>query len=502
MRLLPVALAAALLSAGPAQPLRPDLAESQSAEPQGLSSLRRNLARHFAEACLRKGRVGVRAFSLSTRRVLYDLRGGEIFIPASNVKVLATAAAFYFLKSNFKFKTDVYYTGPLAAGRLSGDLYLKGFGDPSLVSEELWTLVRALKRQGLREVGGDLVVDDTYFDSERFVPGTNGGHGLRPYQAPHGAASLNFNTLGLYVEPSPVVGKPPRAVADPDSPYIQMVNNAKTAGARGKSSLRVRRTSHTAGDLIILEGFLPAGSGPRLIWVNVTEPALYLGHTFRAFLKSEGISVRGPVRRAKTPPHARALAHHLSKPLSIILSDMNKWSNNFIAEQVLKTLGAEVLGAPGTRQKGINVIQRYMRRLGHAPDAYVIADGAGLSRENRLSPAQIVSVLVDMHDDFRFRPEFVSSLAVMGVDGSVRKRLDGTSAEWKIRAKTGTLDGADALSGYAVAADGDVIAFSILMNAGGCPHWKMRELQDRISLEFVRLGRDAAARDKTRRQTR
>jgi D-alanyl-D-alanine carboxypeptidase/D-alanyl-D-alanine-endopeptidase (penicillin-binding protein 4) len=276
---------------------------------------------------------------------------------------------------------------------------------------------------------------------------------------------------------------------DPDSRYIQLVNRAKTAKRRRKETLRVRRASHSDGDLVILEGQIPAGGRPKNLWVNITSPAHYLGHTFREFLKTQGIVIHGQVQRAKTPPQSKNLARHLSKPLSIILWDLNKWSNNFIAEQVLKTVGAEVMGAPGTRQKGIAAIERYMTRLGYGPGTFKLADGAGLSRKNRASAAQLVRVLVDMHDDFRVRPEFVASLAVMGVDGSVKSRLDGTSAVRRIRAKTGTLDGVDTLSGYADSKDGDTIAFSILMNQSRCSHWKMRQLQDRLILELVRLNR-------------
>ena len=129
-------------------------------------------------------------------------------------------------------------------------------------------------------------------------------------------------------------------------------------------------------------------------------------------------------------------------------------------------------------------------------------DGAGLSRKNRISPAQLVRVLTDMYDDIRFRPEFVASLAVMGVDGSVKNRLDDTPAERRIRAKTGTLNGVDTLSGYAFSLAGDIIAFSILMNGNRCSHWRMRRLQDRITLDLVRLDRRAVARKKpSRRRT-
>ncbi len=462
--------------------------------PRGIPILKRRMATHLKKSCLRKNQVGIRAFSLSSKEALYDLRGNELFIPASNIKIMTTAAAFHYLKPNFQFRTNVYHTGKVSSGILKGDMYLKGFGDPSLVSEELWLLVRKLRLRGLRKVNGNLFVDDTYFDTERFVPGTKAGHGHKPYQAPNGAASLNFNTLSLYVKPNQIIGKLTHATVDPKSNYIQLVNKSKTVGRRRKANLRIRRTSHANGDMITLEGRLPIRSKGRQFWVSITNPTLYLGHTFREFLFSEGITVTGNIRKGKTPKTANLLTKHKSKTLSIILRDLNKWSNNFIAEQVLKTLGAKIEGPPGTRAKGISVIGHYMNRLAYKTGTFIVDDGAGLSRKSRVSPAQLVRVLTNMYDDIRFRPEFVASLAVMGVDGSIRNRLDDTLAERRIRAKTGTLNGVDTLSGYAFSMDGDVIAFSILMNGSRCPHWQMRQLQDRITLELVRLDRRTIVR--------
>lgn len=464
------------------------------ARPRGIPVLRRRMATHLKKLCLRKNQIGIRAFSLSSKKVLYDLRGNELFIPASNIKILTTAAAFHYLKPNFQFRTNIYHTGKISSGVLKGDLYLKGFGDPSLVSEELWLLVRKLRLHGLRKVNGNLFVDDAYFDTERFVPGTKGGHGHKPYQAPNGAASLNFNTLSLYVKPKQIIGRPPHVTVDPKSNYIQLVNKAKTVGRKRKANLQVRRASHANGDMIILEGRLPIGSKGRQLWVSITDPTFYLGHTFRKFLLSEGIAVTGSIQKGKTPKRANLLTKHKSKALSIILRDLNKWSNNFIAEQVLKTLGAKIEGPPGTRAKGISVIGRYMNRLDYGTGTFVVDDGAGLSRKSRISPAQLVRVLTNMYDDIRFRPEFVASLAVMGVDGSIRNRLDDTLAKRRIRAKTGTLNGVDTLSGYAFSMDGDVIAFSILMNGSRCSHWQMRQLQDRITLDLVRLDRRTIVR--------
>jgi D-alanyl-D-alanine carboxypeptidase/D-alanyl-D-alanine-endopeptidase (penicillin-binding protein 4) len=182
-------------------------------------------------------------------------------------------------------------------------------------------------------------------------------------------------------------------------------------------------------------------------------------------------------------------------PLSLILRGLNKFSNNFVAEQILKTIGAEIHGPPGTTLNGLRAMDEYMQSLKYKPEEFSILDGSGLSRQNRLSPDQIVSVLQDMYEDLGVYPEFISALGVMGRDGNVLKRMNGHNRVERARVKTGTLNSVSALSGYFQSADGELFAFSMLMNDLKCSNGLAKGLQDRIvreglKFERVNLGAD------------
>jgi len=176
-------------------------------------------------------------------------------------------------------------------------------------------------------------------------------------------------------------------------------------------------------------------------------------------------------------------------PLSLILRGLNKFSNNFVAEQILKTIGADIYGSPGTTLNGLRAMDEYMQSLKYKPEGFSILDGSGLSRQNRLSPDQIVSVFQDMYADLGVYPEFISALGVMGRDGNVLKRMNGHNSAERARVKTGTLNSVSALSGYFQSADGERFAFSILMNDLKCSNGQAKRLQDRIVREGLKFKR-------------
>ena len=180
---------------------------------------------------------------------------------------------------------------------------------------------------------------------------------------------------------------------------------------------------------------------------------------------------------------------HKAEPLSEIIRGLNKHSNNFIAEQILKTLGAELIDPPGTTEKGLRVIRAYIKSLGYFPHHYVVLDGSGLSRGSRLSPEQIVSILEDVYNDMSVYPEFIAALGVMGHDGSVKKRMPDNKEASKVRVKTGTLNNVSAISGYFQSRDGERFGFSMLMNNLRCSNGRIIDLQDEIinkAIEFKR----------------
>ena len=423
--------------------------------------------RAIKRQCAHPGRLGIYIRSVSTAQTLYSHNAATRRIPASNVKLFTAAAALARLGPDYRFATDFYAKGKVRGGVLRGDLYLKGYGDPLFVHEKMRDFVRRLKLRGVRRIEGDLVADDTFFDDKKHGRGWRVGRSIRPYLAPHGALSLNFGSANVLVAPGDRVGGPARAYLEPPSHALRLWAKVKTSRGRHPQIWLGRKRSK-GKDLVQVGGKFPAKGRMKLYRVPVTDPTAFTAGAVAAEFERQGIALKGGIRRAATPPDARLLARNLSPPLGEVVSGLNKFSNNFVAEQVLKTMGAETHGAPGTAEKGLRVVRDFLLSVGVSAKEIALADGSGLSRMNRASPRSLAVLLEAAHNDFRLRPEFMSSLAVFGVDGTVKKRRRRGVDSRRVRVKTGVLNGVRAFSGYAAAGNGEILAFSILMNGNAC----------------------------------
>lgn len=442
---------------------------------------RRAVKRH----CARPESLGLYVRSVSTAQTLFSHHAAVGRIPASNVKLLTAAAALARLGPDYRFATDFYADAEARGGVVHGDLYLKGYGDPLFVQEKMRDLVRRLKLRGVRRVKGDLAADDSFFDAERYGRGWRVGRSIRPYLAPHGALSLNFSLVSVLVAPGEEPGGPARAALEPPSRALRLESRVKTArGERRRVALGRRRVK--GKDVVRVSGRVPAGEGMSTWRVPVTDPTAFTAGAVAAEFERQGIVLEGRVRRAATPPGAKLLARNLSPSLGEVVRGLNKHSNNFVAEQILKTLGAEAYGAPGTAEKGLRAVRGFLISIGVPAKDFEIADGSGLSRMSRVSPRALVRLLEAAHNDFRLRPEFTASLAVYGVDGTVRKRRRTRAASRRVRVKTGMLRGVHAFSGYAAARNGEMLAFSVLVNEDACRPKSLTDALVRSMTSFSR----------------
>jgi D-alanyl-D-alanine carboxypeptidase/D-alanyl-D-alanine-endopeptidase (penicillin-binding protein 4) len=252
-------------------------------------------------------------------------------------------------------------------------------------------------------------------------------------------------------------------VVDPASDYVKVAVRARTSRRPG-GNLLVRSESEGEQSLVTVSGRIAIGSEPRVFFRRIEHPSLVLGATLRELCLRRGIKIdQRTVRRGTIAPTQRVLAQHVSEPLSILIRTVNKRSNNMMSEQILKTIGAEAGGQPGTFTKGLASVQKFLTGIGMAP-GYRYGNGSGLYDTNRFSPQHMVSLLRYAYRDFRIQSDFVASLAVAGADGTVSHRLSGRPSERYVRAKTGTLAGVSTLSGFAGADAHGPVAFSILMN--------------------------------------
>jgi D-alanyl-D-alanine carboxypeptidase/D-alanyl-D-alanine-endopeptidase (penicillin-binding protein 4) len=460
--LFPVALAAPLLSLSVAlgAPILAPAPGSPSRIDHG--ALRAAIDDLVAGGVLSRARVGICVLSLESGETLYAHDADALLNPASNVKLFTTAAALSRLGPDYRFETEVWAAGGPPGGA-ARTLAIRGKGDPSLTTERLWALAGELHHRGVQAVR-DILVDETFFDGEREAPGYDQEQGDRAYLAPAGPVSLNFNTIAVHVDPGARVGEPARVELEPPSEYLEVLNRTSTGRPGGRGRIAAHTQPAGARERVAVTGRIPLGGRHLTFWRKVDDPALYFGLTLKRMLELRGVRVSGRVRRAAAPPEAKLLLVAESEPLAEIVRRLNKGSSNFMAEQVLKTLGAEVQGPPGSWRSGIAAGEEALEALGLPRGSYVWKNGSGLNDTNRFSARQTASLLRELWRRFPLMAEFVGSLPVAGRDGTVRFRMEGTAAEGRLRAKTGTLEGIAGLSGYVESGSGQRLAFAILVN--------------------------------------
>ena len=320
-----------------------------------------------------------------------------------------------------------------------------------------------LKLQGLTSIQGDLVFDEGFLDDNYALPGWNKREDIErgpSYFPAISALSLNFNTVAILVRPGAEIGAPANVQLEtPAGTYVSVVNEVRTGTRRW---LDITRKVESGKVEFTVRGSVPSNSTMRRYYRAIPDPTAHTMAAWAEFLKSHGIKVSGKLRRGKTPEAARALVTLSSPPLAAILMDMNKYSNNFIAESVLKTMGAELVGLPGSTKKGLQVLSEYLVDIGISSDEFTLVNGSGLTREAHLRPKHVNAVLLDMAKDGRSGGEFMTSLAISGQDGTLAKRL--VDSPGRLRGKTGTIDGVHCLAGYAESAEGEWLAFTIMVN--------------------------------------
>jgi len=439
--------------------------------------------------------VGVQVVDVESGDEVWAHNADASMLPASVNKVLTTAVALRVLGPAYEFHTDLLSPGEVDAdGVLHGDLYVRGGGDPTLVVEQLWKIVRDLQSVGVVEIDGNVVFDDGFFSDPGAVPGWNKGvdEANGPaYFAPLGALTVNFNTTCLLVAPGSEQGQPARVGLETPASVIEVVNQAVTGNVRSRPWLKVERELADDGVKVTftVSGNVPLGAETTRLYRAVGEPTAHFESVFADMLKERGVSWSGKLRQGKTPNGAVLLVRHRSDALAVVLAQMNKRSSNIMAEQVLKAVGAASTGGPGSTQSGLEAVRAYLDGLGIPRDEYNIVNGSGLSRDTRMRPSLITAVLMDMAHDRRAGPEFMASLAVAGIDGTLRRRLRGDEAGL-VRGKTGSLDSVFCLAGYAQGGDGNVYAFAFLANGFRGSTSPVRDLQDRFAEALLENGAD------------
>ncbi len=395
--------------------------------------------------------------------------------PASNMKLLTAAVALDKLGAEFTFLTGLH-------GQREGAhvprLTVLGLGDPSLTTADLMQMAYDLYLLGIRSVG-EVAIDGSYFDSQALPPAfEQQPKETAAFRAPVSAFAVNHNAFLLQIFPS-TSGGHARAALDGAS-YFQIDNQLKTKPTTQPNVIAVESTSGGKRTLK-LRGAVPPGEGSIGFRRRVDDPLIYGGHVVVDALRRIGIRSSSNVVRTKRSSTDPLLVRHRSEPLAIILSDLGKHSDNFVAEQLTKVVAAESGSAPGSTQLGTRIMLKWLSQSGANVNGCRIVNGSGLYEGNLVTAAALSQLLRYVYSRADLRPEYLAHLAVSGRDGTLARRLKDLPRPRQVRAKTGTLDDAIALSGYMFGRRSDqVVTFSFLANGVKGQQWKARDLADRL----------------------
>jgi D-alanyl-D-alanine carboxypeptidase/D-alanyl-D-alanine-endopeptidase (penicillin-binding protein 4) len=436
------------------------------------------------------GHLGVAVLDVQTGELLVAQNDHRPLNPASNAKLFTAAAALSQLHGNYRFETGLYGE---TKGASATKLVLRGQGDPSLATRDLWEMVQDLKDQGIRRVEGDILVDQHFFD-ESFVPPAfeQQPNEWASFRAPVSALALNENTLTMTVRPA---APDASAVVTFDPPgFVDIDGVVKTSSDGHPESVRLELAPNGNRMIAHVGGSIPEKERVVSFVRRVDNPSLLAGYALRALLVSSGVAVGGDVKLGGEDVKP-LIALHRSRPLSSLLYELGKASDNFYAEMVLKTLGAEQKGRPGKSADGADVVARYLRDIGALEDGTIIKNGSGLFDANRVTALGTAKLLRAAYRDPAISTEYVAQLSVGGVDGTLHKRFRELREKRLLRAKTGTLENTVALSGYVLAPAGkSPIAFSIIVNNVAGKVSGARAAMDTFAEAIVRqLWRDSKA---------
>ncbi len=435
------------------------------------------------DTLIQKGTTGIRIISAATGEILYDRNSNKFFSPASNMKLITTAGTLFILGGEFRFKTSLLTDGLISGDTLKGNIILQGKGDPTLDTEKLSKLAKRLKLIGISTIEGDMLFDDTYFDTIPYGRGWMWDDLEYGFGAPISALSVNRNTCQIYVKPGKNNGDNVIVYIEPETSFISFRNKATTGDI---DNLTVKRIFENNKNIFIIRGTIPVQATTKKFIRSVEKPSLYTAFLFAEKLKEHQIKIHGDIKRGSTLRFLDTLLTNVSEPIIKILYDLNKESSNFLAEHILKTIGAEAEGVPGTARKGINATASFMKEKVILQSIFLQKDGSGLSRYNLISPCQITSLLFYLFHRFEYAPEFLTVLPTGGIDGTLRNRMREDDILRKVRAKTGTMSNVSTLSGYCITNSGKILIFSIMMKDYVAPISYVRNIQDEILKTLIK----------------
>jgi D-alanyl-D-alanine carboxypeptidase/D-alanyl-D-alanine-endopeptidase (penicillin-binding protein 4) len=407
--------------------------------------------------------LSIHVEDVDTGETVLQWLDGEPRNPASTIKLLTTLVALDVLGPAYRWKTDVFALGEIQGHYLDGDLLLRGYGDPFLVTERVWQLLRDIRFAGVREIGGDLLIDDSFFDVGDYDPGAFDKQPLRAYNVAPNALLMNFKVVRYWFEPDRALNSV-SVKLDPPLDNLSVVNQLGLASGSCRGYQRgITITTNKLVDEVTFSGKFPNGCKRYAMDRAALSHNEFVYGLFKLLWGESGGEFAGGWQNVVTETDAEPLVSFESLPLSELIARVNKHSNNVMARQLLYTLSAEVKGQPGTEKGGRQVIADWLTEKDLESCKVAIENGAGLSRNSRITAADMGSLL-----KFAWRqpymPEYLASMSITGLDGTLSRRFRGTDLIGKAHLKTGSMDHVMAIAGYLQSRSGRRLAVVALQN--------------------------------------
>ena len=401
--------------------------------------------------------------------------------PASVMKMVTTWSALEILGPVYTWPTEIYFDGDFDGRTLDGDLAIKGFGDPFLVVEEIWKMLRVLRGLGLENILGDIVLDDSHFDVIEAEAGRFDESPYRAYNVTPNALLTNFKATRFRFLADPN-NRRVTVSTDPPLANLDIRNRIDLVGGRCRgfqAGISFNVADPESASRIVLEGEFPQRCNSYELYRAVLRHDTFAFGMIDALWSELGGDLEGGLRNEEVSDDASLALTWRARPLGEVIRLVNKNSNNVMTRQLLYTMGAEFFEPPGTRAKGVRAIEELLSERGFVIDSLVVDNGAGLSRNARISAALLVQLLQEAARGV-YAPEFISSLALGGLDGTTRTRFEGGNGEGRMHLKTGSLDEVSALAGYVHVPDGPTYVMAVFVNTADAHRGPGNELEDAV----------------------
>lgn len=448
------------------------------------AALPQTVADALKKAGVPEQHVAVYVQAVADKTPILEHNAAQAMNTASVMKVVTTHAALDLLSPAYRWKTEIYREGMLANWVLQGDIIIKGYGDPSFKAQDFWRLLMSLRQAGVKKITGDLRIDKSYFAGNQ-VSVNFDAEKWRAYNAGPSAFLVNGRNTSFKFN---VVDESVSVLQEFELPEVVVVNQMKPAkGAcgdwRARMAYEVKPAEHQPKDqvLVTFSGTYPATCGERYLELSVLNDDQYAFFTFKKLWRELGGEFSGGLKVTEKSQTAVKMLEQWSEPLGSVVRDINKWSNNVMAKQLLLTLAAEKVGLPANELGGIEAIKRWLSAKNLQFEELVIENGSGLSRIEQISAAHLGQLLVQAYNS-PIMPEMMASLPILALDGTVQQRLKDSASNGRAHLKTGSINGVSAIAGYVLDANGHRHVLVMMVNHPKA--WASRAAQDAL-IEWV-----------------